>query len=274
MIVDLHTHSAASDGQYAPAALAALAAKRGIEVLALTDHDTVDGTAEAIAAGERLGVRVLRGVEFSAGDYHKLHILGYCFRPEPIRAFLDRLRARRDARRYKIADFLRNQGVEVDLALVERHAGGGSIGRPHFARAMVEQGIVGSVGDAFSRFLDTPEFRAIDTGKPSAKDCIAAIHGAGGAASLAHPYQAELDGKESLEALVERLAGYGLDALECFYTRHTPEMTAAYLELAARHNLHVTGGSDFHGDGAGFKPDIPLARWELDAGWLPDFFAR
>ncbi len=269
-IVDLHTHSTASDGQYPPAELVALAKERGIEVLALTDHDNIDGLDQAVEAGTRLGVRVIRGVELSADDHLNLHILGYGFPAAApgLREMIVELKQGRGRRKYKIRDYLRAQGVEVDLALVEAYAEGGVIGRPHFAQALIEQGYVGSRREAFDRYLDTPEFQKFDRGKPSAEKCIRTIKAAGGKVSLAHPYQIVLseDGDKNLEALIERLAGYGLDALECFYPKHSPEQQAYYLGLAERLGLGVTGGSDFHGEKN--KPDHPLATWNLDVSWL------
>lgn len=220
-ICDLHTHSTASDGQYTPAELVGLAKDRGIEVLALTDHDNLDGLDEAVKAGEALGVRVVRGVELSADDYPSLHILGYGFPPAApgLREMIDSLKQGRGRRKYKIRDFLRTQGVEVDLSLVEAYAEGGVIGRPHFARALVEQGYVGDRREAFDRYLDTPAFQKFDRGKPSAEKCVGILKAAGAKVSLAHPYQIVFgpDAPENLEQLVARLAGYGLDALECYY---------------------------------------------------------
>lgn len=267
MIADLHTHSTASDGQYTPAELIGLARERGIEVLAVTDHDTIDGLPGAMAEGDRLGVRVLRGVELSAGDHLYLHILGYQFSPERLRDFLDGLQKRRDARKHMIHDYLRGKGIDVDLREVEKLARGNLIGRPHFAGAMFNAGLVKTRDEAYSRYLDTPEFHRIDTGRPSAEECVKTLKAAGAKVSLAHPYQIVLKG-ETLEELVRRLRSYGLDAIECYYTRHTPEQRAAYLRLAAQYHLHVTGGSDFHGEQT--KPDYPLAGLELDLDWLLD----
>ncbi len=264
-IADLHTHSAASDGQYSPTELVELAKKKGIDVLALTDHDNIDGVDEAIAAGERLGVRVLRGVELSAEDHLNLHILGYCFDSSVSQAFFDSLKERRDARKYRIAGYLRGKGLDIDLPAVEKHAQGGVIGRPHFAEWMTERGMVSSMKEAFDRYLDTPEFHRIDPDRPSAETCVRTLKKAGGFVSLAHPYQIVLNG-ETLEDLIERLAGYGLDAIECYYTKHTPEMEAEYLRLAEKYRLHVTGGSDFHGEKR--KPDYPMKGIELELNWL------
>ena len=267
MIADLHTHSTASDGQYTPAELTGLAKEQGIDVLAVTDHDTIDGVPEAMAEGARLGVQVLRGVEFSAGDHLYLHILGYNFSPERLQRFLDSLQKRRDDRKHMIHDYLRGKGIDIDLREVESLAQGNLIGRPHFARAMYSAGLVKTLDEAYSLYLDTPEFHRIDAGRPSAETCVRTLKEAGAKVSLAHPYQIVLKG-ETLEALVRRLCSYGLDAIECYYTKHTPEQRAAYLRLAGKYHLHSTGGSDFHGEQT--KPDYPLAGLELDLDWLLD----
>lgn len=264
---DLHTHSTASDGQYTPTELTAKAKEAGLSLLALTDHDTFAGTDEAIAAGERLGVRVLRGVELSAKEYRNLHILGYGFSAgeSPLSALCEKMRRGRDERKYRIIDFLRGQGVEIDLKEVEELAGGDVIGRPHFAQVMVRRGYVRSNREAFDRYLDTDEFQKIERFRPSAQTCVEAIKAAGGKASFAHPYQVKLE-DGPLEELVRALKGWGLDGLECYYPRHTPEQQAFYLRLAEKYGLHPTGGSDFHGEKV--KPDIKLARLELDTSWL------
>lgn len=267
MIADLHTHSTASDGQYTPSQLVRLAKDRGLEVLALTDHDTVDGLDEAVRAGDELGLRVLRGVELSAREYRSLHILGYGFStaPSALTELCAEMKAGRDERKYRIIDFLHEKGVDISLAEVEELAGGDVIGRPHFAQVMVRRGYVQSNREAFDLYLDTDEYQRIERQKPDARTCVEAIKSAGGKASFAHPYQTGLAG-ESLEALARELAGYGLDAVECFYPRHTVEQQAFYLHLAEKYHLRVTGGSDFHGERV--KPDIPLATVELDIDWL------
>lgn len=267
MISDLHTHSTASDGQYTPSQLVRLAKARGLEVLALTDHDTVDGLDEAVRAGDELGLQVLRGVEFSAREYRSLHILGYGFStaPSAFTKLCAEMKAGRDERKYRIIDFLREKGVDISLAEVEELAGGDVIGRPHFAQVMVRRGYVQSNREAFDRYLDTDEYQRIERQKPDARTCVEVIKSAGGKVSFAHPYQTGLEG-EPLEALVRELADYGMDAIECFYPRHTAEQQAFYLRLAEKYHLRVTGGSDFHGEKV--KPDIALAALELDVSWL------
>lgn len=268
MLADLHTHSTASDGQYTPGEIVELAKAKGLEAAAITDHDTLSGLEEAVEAGERVGLRVIRGVELSADDYLNLHILGYGFPPEApgLLEMTTEMKGGRNNRMYRIRDFLRSQGVEVPLSEVEEAAQGGVIGRPHFAQVMLRHGIVATRKEAFDRYLDTPEFQKTEKGtKPSAEKCVRTIKAAGGKVSLAHPYQIVL-GDDDLEDLVRRLKGYGLDAIECYYPQHTPEQTAAYLELAEKYGLHVTGGSDFHGEKN--KPNNLLTCWELELDWL------
>lgn len=267
MTVDLHTHSAASDGQYAPAELVRLARDRGIEVLALTDHDSLEGLEEALDAGKSLGLSVLRGVELGAREYRNLHILGYGFSAAaPVLGDLCAwMKQGRDERKFRIVDYLREKGAPVTLEEVEEIAGGDIIARPHFAQAMVRRGYVQNNREAFDRYLDTEDYARIERAKPDARTCVEAIHAAGGRAALAHPYQVGLE-DEALDTLVKELAGYGLDALECFYPRHTEAQTAFYRSLAEKYHLRVTGGSDFHGERV--KPDIQLAAWDLDPAWL------
>ena len=263
---DLHTHSTASDGQYSPAELAELVKKRGIEVWALTDHDNLDGLDEAVSAGEALGLQVIQGVELSSEDYRNLHILGYDFSAPMLRKWTESLKKGRDDRKYRIRDFLRTKGLDIPLNEVDEEAAGGTIGRPHFAKVMLRRGYVATRKEAFDRYLDTEEFQQIDSGaKPSAQECIERVKAAGGKVSLAHPYQIGLE-KESLEELIKRLKGYGLDAIECHYPIHTSEQTMEYLELAKKYELYITGGSDFHGEKN--KPEHLLTAWELELDWL------
>lgn len=266
-IADLHTHSTSSDGQYTPAELVKLAKKNGLDLLALTDHDTLAGLDEAVWVGRECGLRVLRGIELSAKEYDNLHILGYGF-AEDAPALVDicrKLREGRENHKYYIIDFLRQKGVDISLKEVEKLAGGAVLGRPHFAQVMVRRGYVAATREAFDRYLDTEEFLKVKRYKPDAKACIEAIKRSGGKASLAHPYQVRLE-DEGLEALVRQLAGYGLDAIECYYPKHSLEQRDFYLRLAERYGLHVTGGSDFHGER--IKPEVQLAKWELETDWL------
>ncbi len=264
---DLHTHSVASDGQYTSSELVHLAKDCGIEVLALTDHDTLDGLDEAVQVGERLGLRVLRGVELGARENRSLHILGYGFSTDVpgLRELCNELKRGRNERKYRIIDFLHEKGVDISLMEVEELARGDVVARPHFAQVMLRRGYVQSTREAFDRYLDTDEYQRIEREKPSAQACVETIKAAGGKVSLAHPYQMKLE-SEALEALVRQLEVYGLDAIECYYPRHTREQQEFYLKLAKKYALHITGGSDFHGERV--KPDIQLATLDLDVDWL------
>lgn len=267
-LCDLHTHTTASDGQYTPAELVGLAKSRGLSVLAVTDHDTIAGVGEAQRAGSELGVTVIRGVELSAKDYPNCHILGYGFRDgdTQLARLCEQFRAGRDERKYRIVDFLREKGVDVELAEVEELAGGEVIARPHFAQVLVRHGYVGTNREAFDRYLDTEEFRQkVKRFKADAKTCVGAIKSAGGKASLAHPYQMGLP-DDALEMLVQQLKGWGLDAIECYYPKYTPEQQKFYLHLAEKYRLYQTGGSDFHGERV--KPGVELAAYPLDLAWL------
>lgn len=267
MISDLHSHSSASDGQYTPTELVRLAKNKGIELLALTDHDTTDGLNEALDAGEMEGLTVLRGIELSAKEHRNLHILGYAFSPDApeLSELCRKLKSGRNERKYRIVDFLKEKGVPVSLEEVEALAGGEIIARPHFARAMVAHGYVKTTREAFDRYLDTDEYRRIARFKADARTCVETLKRAGGLVSLAHPYQIGAE-DDDLERLVKYLTDAGLDAIECFYPRHTPRQTTFYQHLAEKYHLHITGGSDFHGEQV--KPDIELASWRLELDWL------
>lgn len=266
---DMHTHSTASDGQYTPTELVGLAKAKGLTLLALTDHDTLSGLPEAVAAGKAAGLRILPGVELGAKEYRSLHLLGYGIdiNDPALNGFCNQMKAARDERKYKIIDFLKEKGVDIDLAEVEAIAKGGVVARPHFAQVMMEHGYIKTNREAYERYLDTEEYQRIAIRRLSARECIKTVHQAGGKVSFAHPYQVKLD-DEKLEGLVKELKGYGLDAIECYYTKHTPEMQTFYLSLAEKYGLHVTGGSDFHGEFV--KPDVPLAKLTMELDWLLD----
>lgn len=267
-LCDLHTHTTASDGQYTPAELIGLAKQKGLSVLAVTDHDTVAGLSEAQRAGDALGLRVIRGVELSAKEHHNFHILGYGFDlgDTGLARLCEQFRAGRDERKYRIIDFLHENGVNIDLVEVEALAGGEVIARPHFAQVLVRRGYVSTNREAFDRYLDTPEFRQkVRRFKAAAKTCVEAVKAAGGRAALAHPYQMGLPDDE-LDALTAQLKGWGLDAIECFYPQYTPEQQRLYCRLAEKYGLHQTGGSDFHGEQV--KPGVKLSALSMEIGWL------
>lgn len=267
MKVDLHMHSTASDGQYKPAQLVKLAKERGVEVMALTDHDTIDGLKEAMKAGEESDICVIPGVELSAAEFDNLHILGYGFdvNSQRLNHLCEEVRKERERHTEYITSFLCNRGVEIDLAEVKTLAGNGAIGRPHFARVMVRHGYVASNREAFERYLDTEEYHKIKRKKPSAQTCIATICAAGGQPILAHPYQLYLDNM-SLETQIKHLKACGLAGLECYYPKHTSKQREYYLRLAEKYQLYTTAGSDFHGERV--HQEDQIVPTELDINWL------
>lgn len=249
MIMDLHVHTIASDGEYTPAEVVTMAKEKNVGVLAVTDHDTIDGLAETLLWGDKLGVTVIPGVELNAKHTEELHILGYGFRQNhpDLEAACQWLRQGRKARAERIIHWLQSQGVALTLPEVKRFAQGHQLGRPHFARALVEKGYAQSVEEAFDRYLSGEDFARIEREKLSAEAAVKLIVQAGGIAVLAHPLSLKLD-SAGLEEYVSELQSYGLRGMECYYSANTPEWTTACLQIAERHQLLVTGGSDFHGE--------------------------
>jgi predicted metal-dependent phosphoesterase TrpH len=248
--IDLHAHSTASDGKLEPAALVALAAERGVEVLALTDHDTLAGVPEAQAAGRDRGVRVLAGIEISARwPDGQCHLLAWLPDPVPATfvAWTEERSAERALRARRMVDLLQEQGIAIDWEDVAREARG-NVGRPHVADALIARGAARDRGDAFERLIGNGCPAYIPSGKlePAVALGIAVEHGA--LVSLAHPSSLGLDG-DDLDRTVARFAAAGLGALEAHRGDLGPDEQAAYAALARRHGLLVTPGSDFHDHG-------------------------
>ena len=239
---DLHVHSTVSDGLYAPREVVRLAAVAGLGTIALTDHDAVEGIDEALAAGDRYGVRVIPGVEIStyAGEV-ELHVLGYLVRhTDPIlRATLTRYREARLERARAMLARLEALGLPLSWERVRELAGPGSIGRPHIARALLEEGHVHSVAEAFDRLLNPGKPAYVPREKATPGEAIRLIHGAGGLAALAHPW--------AVAGHVADLAREGLDGLEVYYSGYGPQVSHYLRALAREQGLICTGGSDFHG---------------------------
>lgn len=269
--VDLHTHSTASDGTLSPAELVRQAHRRGLFMLALTDHDTTGGLPEAISAGEALGVRIISGIELStdvtAGE---VHMLGYGINPgsETLQATLSGYRQARLERAERIVARLRDLGINLPRGSVRASAGDASVGRPHIARAMIEAGYVQSVGEAFERYLgnDKPAYIASER-KPSPAEAIRLIRAAGGLPVHAHPFTS-LDFPGSLPALIEA----GLAGIEVYYAEYAPEQRERLARIADEYGALATGGSDYHGEQ--FKERRDLGSVELPEAVLRRFVQR
>jgi hypothetical protein len=255
--VDLHLHTTASDGQFSPSELVAMALERNLLVIAITDHDTTAGIAEALEAARGTGLEVIPGVEISCDVPHEeVHLLGYYFdHHHP--ALQGKLRAMRDARLRRAKGMvakLTSLGLPLPWEMVAELAGDGSVGRPHVAQSMLKMGYVASTGEAFDLYIGRNGPAYVERYKISLLDAVSLIKEAQGLPVLAHPLKAT----HFLPSLVEG----GLVGLEVYYNRYSPEDIRELATLARKFDLIPTGGSDFHG------PDV-LDTVEMGGVWVP-----
>jgi predicted metal-dependent phosphoesterase TrpH len=249
--IDLHCHSTASDGTLTPAELVTAGAKAGLDVMAITDHDTTGGWAAA-AEARPSGLRLVRGAELSCRWYGvrpsiALHMLAYLFDPdEPhLAGELARIRQDREQRAERIVELLRADGVEISWPEVRDYARGGSVGRPHIAQALIRAGLVRDTDEAFaSKWLGARYF--VPKADLDVFEAVRAVRAAGGVPVFAHPH-ATSRGRVVPDQLIVELAGAGLFGLEADHEDHSPAERAEMRALADRLSLVVTGSSDFHG---------------------------
>jgi len=259
--VDLHMHSTASDGSRSPAEVVRAAKRASLVAIALTDHDTVAGLAEARGVGAELGVRIVNGVELSAVEGQtETHLLGLHLRDTTVlENELAQLREMRGRRAARIVELLQSQGVQVTLDDVLLQAGSGAIGRPHVARALVADGWAIDVRDAFDRYLGAgrPAFVAKD--QLGMREAIAMVHAAGGLAVLAHP------GGGGTRERIEALAALGLDGVEVKHPSHSPQDVARLRACVDQLGLIASGGSDWHGAADGPRT---IGMMHVPIDWL------
>lgn len=241
---DLHTHTTASDGLCTPGGLVAEARAAGLAAIAVTDHDTVAGiTGATVAAGADL--QVIPGLELSgtAGE-REAHVLGYFVDPTSATLLdaLAELRRQRVDRMMRFARRLSEAGLSLTLEEIVSQADGGAVGRPHIARAMIQRGYVETVGEAFEQYLTAGCGTFVPKTELPPESCVELIRSAGGVAVLAHPF-----GTGDPEAFAIRLKAAGLIGLEVEYGAYDEERRAVLREIALRHGLIPTGGSDYHG---------------------------
>ena len=240
---DLHVHTTASDGALTPAQVVETAAKMGLAAVAITDHDTVDGINEALAAGERFGIEVVPGTEISAThEGGELHILGY-FIDHHHPALVEQMRIMKESRferGRKMVEKLNAMGVRVDFERVAELSNGGAVGRPHVARAICEAGAASSMDSAFGRFLQRNGPAYVDRYKIGPVEVVNLIREAGGAPCCGHVAKLKHD------ELVLELVRHGLAAVEVYHPDHGPASTRFYRKFAERNSLIATGGSDAH----------------------------
>jgi len=262
--VDLHTHTIASDGTLRPRELVAEAAKRGVRVLAVTDHDSTEGLAEAIEEARRHPpLTIVPGIEINCDvEGAEIHILGYCMDYEApwFQEFCRAQREERRARVYRMAERLAALGMPIDVERVFALVQEGSAGRPHVARVMVERGYVKTVREAFDKYLAADKPAHVPRKKLTPEDAVRLLRRAGGVPVFAHP------GLSDRDELVPALVAAGLMGIECYYSEHSATQRGAYVDLCRRYDLVATGGSDFHGPSVRAavlgNPTVPLAVWD------------
>ena len=260
MHVDLHTHTTVSDGVLSPEELVDHAARRGLRFLAITDHDATDGLTHAIERAERHpSLTVIPGVELSAdADEGEIHILGYLDTYEDT-AFQEEMHKFRDGRvgrAQAMVEKLKSLGLEVTWERVKEIAGDGAVGRPHVAQALMERRHVESVQEAFDLYIGKDGPAYVGREKLTPGDAIRLIQSVGGKAVLAHP-----SFTRNVETLLPEMKAEGLDGMEVYYARYTPELISRLKRLADKHGLVPCGGSDYHGPGLG--PDIDLGSVDV-----------
>ena len=245
--IDLHTHSTASDGVYSPTVLLQQAKAAGIAVLALTDHDTTEGVAEAAEAAHDLDIDFIPGIEINTDiSGGEVHVLGY-FLDYPQAAFQNILRILRDSRELRgqrMVELLDQQGVHISWQRV-REIANGTVGRPHVARALLEAGYVQTIGEAFDTYIGRGSPAYVPHYKLTPTEAVRLIASANGLPVIAHPLN--IPGLVELRTWLPGLCKAGMVGLETYYGQYTPQDEQTLLALAHEYQLIPTGGSDFHG---------------------------
>jgi predicted metal-dependent phosphoesterase TrpH len=258
--VDLHSHSTASDGTFAPRDVVRLAKEIGLVGLALTDHDTINGLAEAADEAASLDIIFIPGIEISAVppiENGTLHILGLCIDPaDPVLLDMARqLIQARENRNPQIVEALQKLGIDVTMDQWRAKAQGGVLGRPHLAALLVEKGVVKTIKDAFNQYLGQGGKAYFDKERLPPRDAIGRIKSAGGIPVLAHPIQLRAANDAHLDRVVKDLIDLGLEGIEVMHSDHGPAWVEKCAALADRYGLLKSGGSDFHGAN---KKDVHL----------------
>ncbi|MGI8644134.1 MAG: PHP domain-containing protein [Thermomicrobiales bacterium] len=255
-VVDLHTHTICSDGTLTPTQLIELASATGLQMVGITDHDSVAGIAEASTAADAHGISLVPGVELSSSvEGQELHLLGYFVDVTNAGFFaqLNELAGRRETRAYQMVQRLNDRGITVGFDQVKALAGSGSIGRPHVARALIDEGIVSSVSEAFDRFLSKGKSGYVPRARFEPEDAIQLVLKAGGVPVLAHPLTTG-----DPERVARRLQPLGLRGFEVYYSEYNAQTQRELRDIAHELGLIPTGGSDFHGPN--FRPGRDLGR--------------
>lgn len=264
---DFHTHSNRSDGTLTPTALVELAVSRGVRIMSLTDHDSLEGIAEALETASRYpGFTLIPGVEMSTDiPGSEVHVLGYFVDPRdvPLQEELVRLRNSRWDRGRRMVEKLRSLGMDVKWERVQAIAAGGAVGRPHVARALLEKGYISSLPEAFQLYIGRNGPAYVERAKITPVETVALLHRQGALPVLAHPRDTN-----DLQGLLPTLKGAGLVGMEVYYQDYDEGSIERLLAIARSHDLVPTGGSDYHGLGGEqerLPGDIPLPEEAIEA---------
>ena len=267
--IDLHIHSNASDGTFSPSEILALAQNLNLGAIAITDHDTVDGSKEALGIGIPPSLKFLTGVEISASTppsfpySGSFHILGYSINIDNplLNKTLGRLQEARKDRNPLILDRLNSLGIDLSMSELLSEVGDAQLGRPHIARLMVKKGYVKSINEAFDKYLGKGKPAYFDKYRIDCSRAIEVILGAGGIPVIAHPFFINPRDVADIEDLIISLKKMGLKGIEVYYPAHSPYVISQLADMANRHELLMTGGTDFHGS---LKPEIKMGSGRGD----------
>ena len=267
--IDLHIHSTASDGSLTPADIIDHAQKLNLAAIAITDHDSVDGSKEALQIDIPPSLHFLTGVEISAAHppffpgSGSFHILGYAIHLDnrDLNQALSKLQDARKNRNPEILKRLNKLGFRISLEEVNQEVGEGQLGRPHIAYAMLKKGFVASINEAFDKYLGNAGPAYVDKDRIECEQAISIIRAAGGVPVLAHPALLNIENDQKLDALLQNLMEIGLAGIEVYYPGHSPQQIRQYTELAENYGLLMTGGTDFHGS---ITPDTKMGSGDGD----------
>ncbi|OPY85036.1 MAG: hypothetical protein A4E72_02047 [Syntrophus sp. PtaU1.Bin208] len=253
-MIDLHCHTTASDGLVSPADIIRMAAKEGVAIIAIADHDTVEGLDEAAQAAQQEGIRFLPAIELSVSHpTGEFHLLGYGIRYQnrEFREKLAQLKSIREDRVLRIVERLNRVGVRITPEDVGHESNGAAPGKPHVARALMRKGYAADIHSALRTYLDKGAPGYVPKEKLSPESALNLIQSVGGLPVLAHPKSLKLGDSREYDRTIQGLAGLGIAGIEVYATMHYKEDVKFFKELAKRHHLIATGGSDFHGDNGG-----------------------
>jgi len=256
-MIDLHSHTSASDGTFSPKELVNLAKSVGIEAIAITDHDTIEGLPEALEEGKKKGIEVIPGVEISIDHQPgSMHVLGLFLdiKSNKLNEYLTDLQTSRSSRNPQIIEKLNELGLTITMEEVQKISGGGQVGRPHIAAALLKNEYVRSIQQAFDKYLKKGATAYFERHRLTRERAVEMIHDAGGLVILAHPGTLGVNAS-SFDILMSELKDVGFDGIEVFYNSHSQVDEDRLMKIVDKYGFVISGGTDFHGEN---KPSIKL----------------